>query len=150
MASALSLLGDGVDAAVLEALEGTGLRRGHGYLVQRLLLGPATATEIADDLGVSQQAVSKALRELIVLGHVEHAPDGVDRRRRPVRLTAKGREAVARARATRRTLDQRLRDALGDEELERLRSALLVALDAFGLMDRVARRAARPPGDELV
>src|SRR4051794_10234323 len=74
LSSALTLLGDRVSGAVLEALHGTGLRHGHGYLVQRLLVAPATATELAADLGISQQAVSKTLKELLALGIVEGFP----------------------------------------------------------------------------
>src|SRR3954452_20172529 len=98
LSSSLTLLGDAVSGIVSEALAGTGLRHGHGYLVQRLLVGPATASEVADELGVSQQAVSKAVKELVPPGHVEPVADEADGRRRPVRLTARGRRAVATAR----------------------------------------------------
>ena len=47
MSSALTLLGEAITQQVLDALQGTGLRPGHGYLIQRLLIGPATATEIS-------------------------------------------------------------------------------------------------------
>ena len=46
LASLLTILGDAVSAEVVAALAGTGLRHGHGYLVQRLLVAPATATAI--------------------------------------------------------------------------------------------------------
>src|SRR5690242_12245399 len=119
LSSALTLLGDAVSARVLTALEGTGLRHGHGYLVQRLLVSPATATEVAQELGVTQQAVSKAVAELVSLGLVETVPDPADRRRRPARLTPSGRHAVASARAARAQVDATLREALGDAAFER-------------------------------
>ncbi|WP_188940602.1 MarR family winged helix-turn-helix transcriptional regulator [Nakamurella endophytica] len=145
VAAALSLLGAVVDEAVLDALDGTGLRRAHGYLVQRLLLGPATATDMADDLGVSQQWVSKALKELVALGHVEVLAAGADRRRRPAALTASGREAVRTARATRASIDARLRAAVGPDRFDATRAVLLAALDALGAGERVRRRSVRPP-----
>ena len=149
LASALTLLGDAVSRTVLEALSGTGLRHGHGYLVQRLLVAPATATEIADELRISQQAVSKALKELAALGHVETVPGSVDRRRRPVQLTARGRDAVETARTARRGVDEQIRAVLGDEELERTLGALKAAMSALGMTDGVQRRAVRPPGPAL-
>lgn len=149
LASVLSLLGDAVSGVVLEALAGTGLRHGHGYVVQRLLLGPVTATEIAQELGVSQQAVSKALGELVALGHVEGVPDPSDRRRRPVRLTARGQQAVSTARAARQGVDRRIREALGDQAFDDTLVALTTALDVLGMGDRVRRRAARPPAPVL-
>lgn len=149
LASALTLLGDTVSRSVVAALEGTGLRHGHGYVVQRLLVGPATATEIAAELGISQQAVSKAVVELTALGHVETAPDPADRRRRPVRLTARGQAGVTRAREARAAVDDRVRQALGETRFAETRRALLDALDALGVGDQVRRRAVRPPGPTL-
>jgi len=149
VASALTILGDAVSRTVVDALDGTGLRHGHGYLVQRLLLEPATATEIAHDLGVSQQAVSKAVNELVTLGHVEAVTDPLDRRRRPVRLTPRGRRAVESARTARAEVDARLRAALGDEEFERTAAALAVAIDVLGLTDSVRRRTVPPPGPDV-
>jgi DNA-binding MarR family transcriptional regulator len=143
------VLGDAVDGRVLDALAGTGLRHGHGYIVQRLLVGPATATEIAQDLGVTQQAVSKAVKELEVLGHVAAVADPSDRRRRPVRLTARGHEAVRVARATRAQIDATLRDALGDAAFDDTMAALRVVMEALDLADRVDRRAVRPAAPTL-
>jgi DNA-binding MarR family transcriptional regulator len=149
LASVLNLLTDAVDERVLAALEGTGLRRGHGYLVQRLLDGPTTATEIADELGVSQQAVAKAVAELVALGHVEAAPEPSDRRRRPVQLTHRGRAAVETAREARAGFDRAVRDALGEEQFDATAAALMAALDALGLAEPVRRRAVRPPRSTL-
>ncbi|GLL04580.1 hypothetical protein GCM10017581_063270 [Dactylosporangium matsuzakiense] len=149
MSSALTLLGDAVTQRVLRALDGTGLRPGHGYLMQRLVTGPATATEIAAELGISQQAVSKALKELGDLGHIEVVSGAGDRRRRPMTLTATGRHAVGRARAARREIDERLRDALGADEFNATMAALRTALEALGLGDQVRRRAVQPPAGSL-
>jgi DNA-binding MarR family transcriptional regulator len=149
LAAAVSLLGAAVDGAVLASLEGTGLRPGHGYVVQRLLVGPATATEIADELGITQQAVSKAVKELVALGHVTTVVDPEDGRRRPVTLTARGRRAVRTARATRARIDERVRAVLGEEEFAATVASLRTALDALGLGDAVRRRAVRPPSGDL-
>lgn len=148
MSSAFTLLGDAVTRRVLRALDGTGLRPAHGYLIQRLLTGPATATEIADHLGISQQAVSKALNELLTLGYVAPATTG-DRRRRPMALTPAGHHAIDTARAERARIDARLRAALGPGTFETTMAALHTALDALDLTDRIRHRAAQPPDDTL-
>ncbi|GLY17106.1 hypothetical protein Kisp01_41210 [Kineosporia sp. NBRC 101677] len=149
MSSALTLLGDAVTGQVLETLRGTGLRPGHGYLIQRLLAGPATATEIAEELGITQQAVSKVLKELAALGHVEPAVDPANRRRRPVALTATGRNAVEATRRTRAEIDARLREALTPEGFDTTMAALNVALETLGLGERVRRRTVQPPGGTM-
>lgn len=147
--SLLTIVGDAVSKEVVGALDGTGLRHGHGYVIQRLLVGPATATEMAGELGITQQAVSKAVKELTSLGHVETTPDPRDSRRRPVHLTARGRKAVATARAARRRIDARIREAIGDTALERLTDDLVALLPAFGIDDAVRRRAVPPPTSAL-
>jgi len=149
LSSALVLLGDAVSRTVLQALEGTGLRHGHGYLVQRLLVAPAAATELAAALGVTQQAVSKAVQELLALGHVEMVDDPADRRRKPVRLTSRGRAAVERARAARREVDARIRAALGDDRFDEAMADLVTMLDVLDLTESVRRRAVPPPGPRL-
>lgn len=149
LASLLTILGDAVSSEVVSALDGTGLRHGHGYLVQRLLVGPTTATEMASELGISQQAVSKAVKELVGLGHVEMTVDPADSRRRPVRLTRRGRAAVSRARAARKVLDDRVRDGLGNQRFDGLVADLERVLDVLGLRDAVERRVVPPPAGEL-
>ncbi len=145
LSSALALLGDAVSAEVVRALRGTGLRHSHGYIVQRLLVAPRTATQLAEELGVSQQAVSKMVRELTARGLVEIVADTGDRRRRPVQLTTAGWQAVERARSARRAIDDRIRRALGADRFDETLAALGVALEALGLAAGVRRRAVPPP-----
>lgn len=147
VASLVSAVAEAVDAAVLQALEGSGLRRAHGYVVQRLLVAPSTASEIAAELGVSQQAVSKLVAEMLELGHVEPARDDADRRRRPVRLSAAGRQAVGAARAARAGVEARLREAVGDERFEVTRQVLVEALEVLQIGARVRDRTLVPPDD---
>lgn len=149
LASLLTILGDAISREVVGALEGTGLRHGHGYVIQRLLVAPATATEIAGELNITQQAVSKALKELVGLGHVEMTSDPADARRRPARLTPHGRAAVARARRARRRLDDRVRARLGPERLDAVTAELEEILDALGILDDVRRRSVMPPTHDL-
>ena len=148
--SAVTLLGDAMSRVVLQALEGTGLRHAHGYLIQRLLVAPATATEIAADLGITQQAVSKSVKELVTLGLVEFVQDTKDNRRRPVQLTKQGRQAVDISRQTRRAIDQRIRHALGDQDFDHTFQALAAVIDTFGLATAVQRRTVPPPTPDLL
>src|SRR4051794_24220811 len=54
----------------MEAGGFAGLRTSHGYLVQRLIAGEQPIAAIAQSLGITQQAVSKAVVELERLGYV--------------------------------------------------------------------------------
>ena len=148
LVSAIQLAGQAVDARVLAGLRRaglTGLTVGHGYVVQRLIDGPSTVGEVAAALGVTQQAVSKTVRELTRLGYVEQAVDEADRRRHPVSLTARGRRAVAVAREARAALAASLEAAAGPERLAAAAEVLAAALDELGVAERIRRRAAPPP-----
>ncbi|MFC4786066.1 MarR family winged helix-turn-helix transcriptional regulator [Nocardioides sp. MAHUQ-72] len=146
--TALSLAGSAVDGQVVRALERAGLpglRPRHGYVVQRLLSGPKTATEIAEALGVSQQAVSKTVKEMVALGYVQQACDPVDRRRRPVELSERGRQAVDVARRTRSSLARQLGTRVGEERLTVAHEVVAELLGLLGLDEPVRRRAVPPP-----
>jgi DNA-binding MarR family transcriptional regulator len=71
-----------------------GLRPAHGFLFQALGPTGASASEIADRLGVTKQAARLIVDELAALGYVERAQDPNDARRRPVRLTPRGQHAL--------------------------------------------------------
>jgi DNA-binding MarR family transcriptional regulator len=148
LAQTLSLLGSWVDGRVIERLhdEGmTGLRPGHGYFVQRLLDGPATATEMAQALGISQQGASKAVRELVDLGYVAFTTDESDRRRKAAVLTERGRRAAAVSRTARTELDARVRTAVGQRRFESALGVLHEAMTELGLDEAVRARRVRPP-----
>lgn len=86
---------------LLDAVHRSGhpaLRTVHGYLIQRLLVGSPTVGELAEALGVTQQAASKSISELESLGYVRRVADAGDQRIRRVELTERGRDAVEQAR----------------------------------------------------
>src|SRR5262252_1236391 len=71
------------------------LRPAHGFALQAIGLGGATATEAGQRLGVSKQAAGKTIERLEALGYVGRDTDGSDRRRKLVRITPRGLEALA-------------------------------------------------------
>jgi DNA-binding MarR family transcriptional regulator len=70
------------------------LRLAHGYAMQAIGLGGATATEVGKRLGISKQAAGKSVERLEELGYVERAGDETDHRRKLVRLTPRGISAL--------------------------------------------------------
>jgi DNA-binding MarR family transcriptional regulator len=70
------------------------LRPAHGFAMQAVGLGGTTATEAAHRLGISKQAAGKTFDRLAELGYVERHDDAADRRRKLIRLTARGAEAL--------------------------------------------------------
>ena len=87
------------------------LRPPHGFLFQALGPDGATASEVAGRLGVTKQATRLMIEELAELGYVERGEDPADGRRRPVRLTARGDDALRRS----ETIFDELRDEVAAE-----------------------------------
>lgn len=126
------------------AAEGFGdLRMSHGYVFQHLLSGPGTITDLAGRLGVSQQAASKLVAELVELGYVQVAP-AADRRARAVALSERGRASVAVARRARARLEQRLVAKHG-AAVARARALLAEVLEELGGAAAVRARSVREP-----
>ena len=141
-ATLLSLAGTIANDAVLAAFrdEGIELRPAHGYVFQRLLTGEKSITDLAADLGMTQQGASKHVLELERMGMVSRVVSPDDRRARHVRLTDAGREAIDVARAARAAFEERLRHLLGDDVLRVTRDALAALLDDEGVSAQIAGR----------
>ena len=90
--------GQAYNAAVLAALDAAGLeglRSHHGYIVMHLLRGPMRLGELAPLLGVTQQAVSKSVRELVDGGFVLREHSAADARVVMLELSARGVAAAS-------------------------------------------------------
>jgi DNA-binding MarR family transcriptional regulator len=72
-----------------------GLRPGHGFAMQAIGVSGATAADVGRRLGVSKQAAGKTIDRLAELGYAERGGESADRRRKLVRLTPRGFEALA-------------------------------------------------------
>ena len=73
------------------------VRPSYGFAMQAIGVQGATASEIGRRLGVSKQAAGKTVERLEALGYAERADDPDDARRKIVRLTAHGIEALSRS-----------------------------------------------------
>ncbi|MEU3650857.1 MarR family transcriptional regulator [Lentzea sp. NPDC034063] len=135
LATLAYLAGSSANDAILERLHEIGhegVRVSHGYVIQHLIEGAPTVSELGELLGVTQQAASKQLLELERLGYVTREPDRADSRIRRAGLTDRGRRLVEDSRRLRSELDVH-----GDDEVKR---ALIRLLDATGGTEAVLRR----------
>lgn len=146
--SLVSIAGAAIDARVLAGMDAAGfdtVRVTHGYLIQRLLLGPQLISAMAADLGVSQQAMSKMVKDMIRLGLAAQHIDEQDSRRRPITLTDHGRAVVETARALRAELEADLRDSVKDSDLAVTQRVIGALLAQLGLEQHVALRTVPMP-----
>ncbi|MFI5807280.1 MarR family winged helix-turn-helix transcriptional regulator [Streptomyces sp. NPDC051561] len=103
------------------------LRPAHGFAMQAIAApGPsgATATEMARHLGVSKQAAGKTADRLITLGYAAAHPDPADARRKLLRLTPHGVDALTRSATVFDQLRAEWSSTLGTDRVRDLESAL--------------------------
>jgi DNA-binding MarR family transcriptional regulator len=86
---AASALVDAIHAGVV-ARGFTDLRPAHGFAFARLAGAGGTVGDLADHLGITKQAASQMVEELVTKGYVERRPHPDDARARLIVLTARG------------------------------------------------------------
>ncbi len=107
-----------------------GLRPLHALLLIPLLDGGRHASDLAETLGVSRQAVAQVVTRLERDGYLQRISDPGDARAKLICLTARGRAALRITRATALTVEDEWRQRLGAEQLARFRDTLIVLLSA--------------------
>jgi len=95
MFSAAATLVDAINAGVV-ARGFTGVRPAHGFTFVRIAAEGASIAEIGDYLGITKQAASQLVDELLRRGYVASGPHPRDARAKLITLTEQGR-AVTRA-----------------------------------------------------
>jgi len=73
------------------------LRPAHGFAMQAIGDEGATASEVGRRLGISKQAAGKTVERLAALGYAERLDDQADARRKLVRLTPRGVDALTKS-----------------------------------------------------
>jgi DNA-binding MarR family transcriptional regulator len=106
------------------------LRPVHGFVFQTLTPDGATATEVAQVLGITKQATGQLLDQLELLGYVRREPHPLGGRRRLVVLTDRGEEHMKVAGSTLRQLEAEWTEQIGPDRMAELRQILTELVDA--------------------
>ena len=149
--SLLMLVGRGLEEYVVSRLREQGyaqVRVSHGYVFQRLLVATPTISELALDLGITQQGASKSVAELESLGYVERRVAGHDNRVRTVHLTDQGRLTIGAARAARAEFLDRLGQVVSADDLAGATRTAEAAASLLGLDQAIAGRSVRLPPED--
>jgi DNA-binding MarR family transcriptional regulator len=105
-----------------------GLRPAHGFAFTRLAPDGATVTDLAAHLGVTKQAASQLVDELVRKGYAERRPHPADARARLVVLTERGWACTRAAEEAAAEAVRGWTDVIGEGEVRTL----------YGLLARVA------------
>ena len=100
------------------------LRPAHGFALQAIGLGGATAAETGRRLGISKQAAGKTIERLEELGYVHRSGDDADRRRKLARLTPRGIAALAMSAMIFNDIRSRWENTLGAARLSDMETSL--------------------------
>jgi DNA-binding MarR family transcriptional regulator len=123
------------------------VRISHGYVFQYLLVGARSIGELAELLGVTQQAASKSVLELESLGYVMRSAEASDSRVKRVELSALGRKVIERGRSARASLEAKLASELGERTMNAGRRTLIALLEQTADVQAVRTRRVRPARD---
>ncbi|MFF7858485.1 MarR family transcriptional regulator [Streptomyces sp. NPDC007904] len=101
------------------------LRPAHGFAFTRLAPDGATVTDLAAHLGVTKQAASQLVDELVRKGYAERRPHPGDARARLVVLTERGWACTRAAEEAAAEAVRAWGAVLGESDVRALREALL-------------------------
>jgi len=121
------------------------LRFNDGVVIQHVLAAPLSITALAERMGVTQQAASKAVADLERRNLIRREPDPADARTKLLHLTEHARNAVEETRALRQELQEELVREYGSERVEDARTLLASIIGRFGGGDAIRGRRVRPP-----
>lgn len=109
-----SLAGEGYDD----------LHRSFGYVARNLDEAPLTLSGLAARLGITSPGALKIVQQMEDAGYLERAPDPADGRAKHLRLTKRGRAALAAARSFHARFERDLVERLGARKVQALREVL--------------------------
>jgi DNA-binding MarR family transcriptional regulator len=121
------------------------LRFNDGVVIQHVLAAPLSITALAERMGVTQQAASKAVADLERRGLLSREPDPADARTKLLHLTEHAENAVAATRNLRRELEEELVAEYGAERVDDARALLALIIGRYGGGDAIRGRRVRPP-----
>jgi DNA-binding MarR family transcriptional regulator len=107
-----------------------GIRPAQAVALVPLATGGLHASDLADRLRISRQAVAQAVAALERHDYVVRGPHPSDARARIIELTPRGRHALRVMRSAAIELEKRWRDVLGEHRFGELREMLLALRSA--------------------
>jgi DNA-binding MarR family transcriptional regulator len=114
------------------AAQGYGdLGRSDGYVFRLVDAEPMSVSGIATALAISKQGAGQIVDDMEARGYLERRPDPADRRAQLIRLSRRGRQALAAARGFHRRYERKLIGRHGAAPVAALR-ALLGEMAAAG------------------
>ena len=100
------------------------VRPAHGFAFVRISAGNASVVDVAAHLGVTKQAASQLVEQLVQRGYVTREPSTRDKRSHPLALTARGWACTRAAEQAARETTAAWQRQLGPQRMTELHAAL--------------------------
>ncbi|MDT7578140.1 MAG: hypothetical protein QOH17_4473 [Pseudonocardiales bacterium] len=133
---------DRLVAAVATA-GGDRMRSSFGFVLRAVAAEEPTVSRLAELLGVTKQATSRLVDDMVSLGFLERADVAGDRRQKRLRLSPTGARIRERALAESRAMEDELRSRFGDAKVDDLRALLTEFVSRHGGADELSAQRSR-------
>ena len=100
------------------------LHRSFGYVARNLAERPLTLSELAQRLDITSPGALKIVQQMEDAGYLERLPDPADARAKHLRLTRRGRSALAAAREFHARFERDLEARFGSKKVQALREVM--------------------------
>jgi DNA-binding MarR family transcriptional regulator len=105
-----------------------------------------TVSRLAELLGVTKQAASRLVDDMVTLDFLQRSDLPGDRRQKRLHLTPTGERIRRRALAESRQMEDELRRRFGDTQVDNLRTLLIDFVERHGGGEELAARRSRASG----
>ncbi|WP_017315446.1 MarR family winged helix-turn-helix transcriptional regulator [Mastigocladopsis repens] len=113
------------------------LRSSHSALLANLDIEGTCLTELAEQAGMTKQAMGELLMDLEDKGYVERRSDPIDRRAKRIYFTEIGRRGLLDAWTILQEVEAEFRAVLGTQGFQLLRTALIMTLEQTHLQKQL-------------
>ena len=130
-----------VDAVA--AVGGDRMRPSFGFVLRAVAAEEPSVSRLAELLGVTKQAASRLVDDMVTLGFLQRSDSPGDRRQKRLHLSPTGERIRERALAESREMEEELRRRFGDAQVDGLRQLLIHFVECLGGGDELAARRSR-------
>ena len=124
-------------------VSGDSMRPSFGFVLRAVAAEEPTVSRLAELLGVTKQATSRLVEDMVTLGLLQRAELPGDRRQKRLHLSPTGERIRERALAESREMEDELRQRFGDAQVDILRTLLIDFVERHGGAEELAARRSR-------
>jgi DNA-binding MarR family transcriptional regulator len=131
---------------VVAAAGGDQMRPSFGFVLRAVAAEEPTVSRLAELLGVTKQAASRLVDDMVELGYLRRSERADDRRRKRLHLSPTGQRIRDKALAESQEMEAELRHRFGAAAVDDLRNVLIGFVESHGGGEELAAQRSRVSG----